>query len=352
MRRRGGVGGEFAEAHGDPFEVFNLVDAAFDQIALTMDRLFPNACCLIGYRQYVETRCSARLPGWAAPKRKSRRSKKMDEADEINQHYERPSLVEHLRAALAQSGLAEKRLSTKDLAQLDQFHSRGLAATMELAKALQITEATRVVDIGSGLGGPSRYLAETFGCTVQGIDLSQSFVDAATFLAERSGLEDKVVYQHGNALALPFSDDAFDVAWTQHVAMNIADRAALYGETFRVLRRGGHFAMFDVLAASEGPLHYPVPWARGPETSFLVTAGEMRTVLESQGLRIVSWTDCTEAGVSWFLEREAERARSSAPPLLALGTIMGPEFAQAGINLRRNLSEGRAVLIQAICEKV
>src|SRR5271156_6885262 len=126
----------------------------------------------------------------------------MDEAGEITKHYERASLVEHLRTALARSGLGEKRLSTRDLAQLDQFHSRGLAATVELARALSITEATRVVDIGSGLGGPSRYLAETYGCRVDGIDLSQSFVDVANFLAERSGLEGKVAYRRGNALSL------------------------------------------------------------------------------------------------------------------------------------------------------
>jgi SAM-dependent methyltransferase len=253
----------------------------------------------------------------------------MDEAGEISRHYERASLVEQLRAGLAARGLGEKRLSAKDLAQLDQFHSRGLAATVELAEALSITEATRIVDIGSGLGGPSRYLAETFGCTVQGVDLSQSFVDAATFLAERSGLEGKVAYRRGNALSLPFPAGAFDLAWTQHVAMNIADRAGLYRETFRVLRPGGHFAIFDVVAASQGPLHYPVPWARGPETSFLVTAEEMRAALTEQGFRIVSWTDRTEAGVAWFLAREAERMQSSAPPVLALGSV----------------------LIQAICEK-
>jgi SAM-dependent methyltransferase len=276
----------------------------------------------------------------------------MDEPEEITQHYERESLVEHLRTALAKSGLGEKQLSARDLAPLDQFHSRGLAATVELAKGLPITEATRVVDIGSGLGGPSRYLAETYGCTVQGVDLSQSFVEAAHFLAERSGLEGKVAYQRGNALSLPFSAGAFDLAWTQHVAMNIGDRAALYGETFRVLRPGGHFAIFDVVAASEEPLHYPVPWASGPETSFLVTADEMRAVLANQGFRITSWTDCTEAGVTWFLEREAERTQSSTPPLLTLGAVMGPAFGQASVNLRRNLSEGRAALIQAICEKV
>jgi SAM-dependent methyltransferase len=171
-------------------------------------------------------------------------------------------------------------------------------------------------------------------------------------LAERSGLDGKVAYQRGNALSLPFSAGAFDVAWTQHVAMNIADRPALYDETLRVLRRGGRFAIFDVVVASESPLHYPVPWARGRETSFLVTPDEMRKGLTKQGFEISSWIDCTEAGVAWFVQQEAERAQSSAPPLLALGAVMGPEFGQAVLNLRRNLSEGRAALIQAICEKV
>jgi SAM-dependent methyltransferase len=275
----------------------------------------------------------------------------MDEAGKVAQHYERSSLVEFLRNALAASGLGQRQLSSKDLAPLDQFHSRGLAATIELAQALPLNEATRVIDIGSGLGGPSRYLAETYGCTVQGIDLTQSFVDAANFLAERSGLAGKVHYQQGNALSLPFSSGTFDVAWMQHVAMNIADRAALYGETSRVLRRGGRFAIFDVVAASDSPLHFPVPWARGPETSFLLTANAMRAELSTRGFRIASWTDTTDAGITWFLEREQEWAQSAAPPAAELQAIRGPEFAVALVNLRRNLSEGRAALIQAVCEK-
>jgi SAM-dependent methyltransferase len=275
----------------------------------------------------------------------------MDAAAKITEHYERSSLVELLRNALAASESGERRLSAKDLAPLDQFHSRGLLATVELAQALPLNEATRVIDIGSGLGGPSRYLAETYGCTVQGIDLSQSFVDAATFLAERSGLQGKLNYQRGNALALPFSSEQFDLAWTQHVAMNIADRAGLYREAFRVLRHGGRFAIYDVVAASGEPLHFPVPWAREAETSFLLTAEAMRKELSAQGFRIASWTDCTPAGVTWFLERQRERAPSAAAPALGLQTVMGPDFAVAAGNLGRNLSEGRAALIQAICEK-
>jgi SAM-dependent methyltransferase len=275
----------------------------------------------------------------------------MDDAAKIAQHYERSSLVEHLRNALAANELGERQLSSKDLAALDQFHSRGLAATVELAQALSLDEATHVIDIGSGLGGPSRYLAETYGCTVQGIDLSHSFVDTANFLAERSSLGDKVSYQQGNALSLPFASGTFDVAWTQHVAMNIADRTTLYSEAFRVLRHRGRFAIFDVIAASDHSLHFPVPWAAGPETSFLVTAERMSAALSKQGFRIVTWTDCTEAGITWFLEREHERAHSVAPPPFGLGAVMGPAFAQATVNLRRNLSEGQAALIQAVCGK-
>jgi SAM-dependent methyltransferase len=271
--------------------------------------------------------------------------------EEVDQHYGRGSLIERLKAALTADGFDKKSPRPEDLEPLDQFHSRGLDATIELAQALDLDSATRVLDIGSGLGGPSRYLASRYGCAVHGIDLNLPFVDAANFLAQITGLTDLVSYQCANALSLPFGPDVFDVAWTQHVAMNIADRAALYRETFRVLRPGGRFAIFDVVAASDAPLHYPVPWASESGKSFLLTADQMRTVLLEQGFRVEVWTDSTEAGIAWFAERQRERAEQQAMPALGLHVVMGPGFREMAGNLARNLREGRAALIQAILEK-
>jgi len=266
----------------------------------------------------------------------------------IISHYGENDLVERIGAALRSGGLAEGPLSSEALAPLDQFHTRGLAATAELAKAAGITAGTRVLDIGSGLGGPSRYLAATYGCQVHGVDLSPAFVAAAQYLAERSGVASKVSYECANALELPCGDEAFDVAWTQHVAMNIADRDRLYAEIHRVLRKGGRLAAYDVVIGNGEPLHFPVPWSRDPATSFLLTPDAMRAKLEAAGFDIVDWTDGTAAARDWFAER-----RKAPPPAQPLGlhVAMGPDMGVMGANLGRNIAEGRVGILQVIAAR-
>jgi SAM-dependent methyltransferase len=270
----------------------------------------------------------------------------MMQPNEIEEHYGAEPLLARIEEALRRAGLGDQSLGWADLVPLDQFHVRGLCATRELAESLGIGVGANVLDVGCGLGGPSRFLAATYGCHVTGIDLSQPFVDAAQMLTERAGLSDLVTFRQANALNLPFADESFDHAWTQHVAMNIADRAGFYASMRRVLRPGGCLAIYDAVAGDCGPPIFPVPWARVPETSFLLTPEAMREALARAGFAEVSWADKTDAGQAWAAEMQAKPEAKPTP--LGLHIVMGPQFAEMAANLGRNLQEGRVRLVQAI----
>jgi sarcosine/dimethylglycine N-methyltransferase len=268
-----------------------------------------------------------------------------DVLDGVLDHYRATGLTERLKAALAVLGPEDQQLTPQQLGALDQFHTRGLAATAELAKLAGITADMSVLDVGSGVGGPARFLAATYGCRVTGVDLSEPFVDAARYLTERTGQNGQVSFQTASALELPFDDGRFHVVLLQHVAMNIADRAQLYREIRRVLNSGGRFATFDVVLNSGEP-HYPVPWARTPATSFLLTAAATREAIEPAGFRALAWQDDTEMAKAWFAQMRA----AGPPPSPNLGVVMGPDFAQLAANLGRNLMEGRLGILTAVFE--
>jgi hypothetical protein len=127
--------------------------------------------------------------------------------------------------------------------------------------------------------------------------------------------------------------------------MNISDRARLYREIRRVLKPRGRFATFDVVLSSGEP-HYPLPCARTPATSFLLTAAETREAIEPAGFRTLAWKDDTEAAKAWMAQLRA----SVPPPSPNLGVVMGPDFAQLSANLGRNLMEGRLGVLTAVLE--
>ena len=268
-----------------------------------------------------------------------------DVLDDVRDHYRATGLTQRLKSALAALGPEDQLLTPQQLAALDQFHTRGLAATAELAKLAQITAGMSVLDVGSGLGGPARFLAATYGCRVTGVDLSEPFVDAARYLTERTGQSGQVSFQTASALELPFDDGSFDAVLLQHVAMNIAGRARLYREIQRVLKPDGRFATFDVVSMSGEP-HYPLPWARTPATSFLLTAAATGEAIEPAGFRTLAWQDDTEAAKAWI----AQLRTSGPPPSPNLGVVMGPDFAQLAGNLGRNLMEGRLGILTAVFE--
>jgi len=267
-----------------------------------------------------------------------------DVLDDVKSHYGASGLTERLKTALAVFGPDDRRLTPQQLATLDQFHTRGLAATAELSEMAGITPSMSVLDVGSGLGGPARFLAAARGCRVVGVDVSEPFVEAARYLTDRTGQDVQVSFQAASALELPFGEGAFDAALLQHVAMNIADRPRLYSEMRRVLKPGGRFATFDITLLGGEP-HYPAPWALTPATSFLLTPEATRAAIEQAGFRAVAWRDDTEVAKAWLAD-----LRANGPPAPNLGVVMGQGFGQALQNLGRNLFEGRLGVVSAVFE--
>ena len=273
-----------------------------------------------------------------------------DVLDGVREHYRATGLAQRLKAALAALGPEDQRLTPQQLAALDQFHSRGLAATAEIAALAGITGDSAVLDVGSGIGGPARFLAATYGCRVTGVDLSEPFEEAAKYLSERTGLEGLVSFRTASALALPFDDGRFDVVLLQHVAMNIPERARLYREIRRMLRPGGRFATFDIvlgdIVPGSGEPLYPLPWARTPATSFLLTAAGTGAAIEAAGFRPIAWKDETETVKAWL----AGLRNAGPPPAPNLGLVMGPDFGLLLANVGRNLMEGRLGVLTAVFE--
>lgn len=274
----------------------------------------------------------------------------MPHSSNTQSHYGSTALLARLQTAITQMDLPNGPLPPEALAPVDQFHAGGLIATAELADLIEIKKGEKLLDIGSGLGGPARFLASTYGCTVKGIDLSPTFVEAATYLSQLSEFGGEVSYECGDALCLPYESETFDIVWTQHTSMNIANKAALFTEAHRVLKDQGKFAIFDVVEGTETPIHFPVPWARIPEDSYLIPPNSLRAYLEAAGFRVLSWRDYTPNGIKWFEERQIAE-KSAEVPILGLHLVMGTEFSEMARNFVRNLREGRAKLIQVVLDK-
>jgi SAM-dependent methyltransferase len=266
----------------------------------------------------------------------------------VARHYSRPGLADALLDALRAAGADVDRLRPEDLAAVDQLHMRGRQGTVDLADQLELGPDTRVLDVGSGIGGPSRYLAAVHGCHVTGLDLTEEYCAVSAMLAERTGLADRLGYVQGDALDMPFPDGAFDVVWTQHAAMNIPHKDRLYGEIARVLRPGGRLALYDLLTGPAGPPHFPLPWADDPSTSFLIGAEELRAALGRAGLAPERFTDRSEDGLRWFREMEARAREVDGPPPLSQHVLFGKELPARLANLARSLEEGRLVLADGI----
>ncbi|HEX2179613.1 MAG TPA: methyltransferase domain-containing protein [Actinomycetota bacterium] len=258
--------------------------------------------------------------------------------EKVAAQYTQGNLMERIEGALREAGKDPANPTVEDLAPIDHFHTLGFRATTGLADAAGLKGGEEVLDVGCGLGGPARTLASVYGCRVTGVDITAEYCDAAAELNRRVGLQDRIVIQEANALALPFEDRTFDVVWTMHVSMNIADKATLYDQFARVLKPGGKLAFFDLLSG-EGEVHFPMPWADEPSISHLASVDETRLLLSTAGLHVELWEDVTAEGAEFF----SGLVKSPLGPHLLLKDMPGKMQ-----NLGRDLKEGRLRAIRSV----
>ncbi|MGZ8763371.1 MAG: class I SAM-dependent methyltransferase [Acidimicrobiia bacterium] len=266
----------------------------------------------------------------------------------VERHYTRGDLQSAVLAAIVEAGYDPDALDPDALAPAEEFHTLGRMATVALADAAGITATDRVLDVGSGLGGPARLLARRYSCHVVGIDLTAELCDVARDLTRRVGLDQQVEIRQGDALELPFGDGEFDVVWTQHVSMNIADKARLFSEMRRVVKPGGRLAFFDILAGPEQPIHFPVPWADDGSVSFLVTADATRRLVTEAAFDVRVWADVTEEAKQFYA---ALSAAAPTPTPLGLHLLI-PDLPTKGANLRRNVEEQRIIVVRGVADAV
>ncbi|MEH6547253.1 MAG: methyltransferase domain-containing protein [Sneathiella sp.] len=148
---------------------------------------------------------------------------------------------------LRKDGFDTAAVSQDILQNYDQDHYGGVAANDALATLAGLDDRCHLLDVCCGMGGPSRYLAQNYGCRVTGIDLTQSRIDGATRLTEMAGLENLAHFKCANALDLPFADTTFDVLVSQEAFCHVPDKDQLIKECVRVLKPGGRLAFTDIL---------------------------------------------------------------------------------------------------------
>ena len=260
--------------------------------------------------------------------------------ESVAEHYTTGGLLERILAALTSLGVDPSRARPADLKPVDEFHIGGAAATRALLAQLSLTPKSAVLDIGSGLGGTARLVAEETGASVTGVDLTPEFVSTAGALSRLVGLADRTSFEVGSALAMPFADDSFDVALLLHVGMNIPDKAALMAEAARVLKPGGTFAVYDVMKVGPDAIDFPVPWAETAGQSFLATVDDYQAAAVAAGFSEVTSQDRSAKALDFFADQRA-RMEAEGAPALGIHLLLGTSRAEKIANMVSNISAGR-----------
>jgi ubiquinone/menaquinone biosynthesis C-methylase UbiE len=274
----------------------------------------------------------------------------MQNQQAIADHWAKGDVYELILSALQKAEKSLQGLRVEDLAPVDHFHARGFPATVELADRLPINPHHHVLDVGCGVGGPARYFAARFQCRVTGIDITPAFVDAARRLTKLLDLESQVTIDHGDGEHLPFAGGVFDGAYTQHVTMNVGNRARFFGEAYRVLRPGAFFALTEHGLGPIGNPHHPLPWSLDGSGAYLIPPAETRTLLQTAGFENVLVEDTGDKYLAAYRHALQLAAQGNLPPS-GVHILTGESAVEKMRNAARNIEESRTHPVQVLCRK-
>jgi len=271
---------------------------------------------------------------------------------QIKNHYNSDNLTQNIKAALIKAGKNISSLKPKDLSAIDQLHTGGAIASIELLKRINFSSDALVLDAGCGIGGSSRLIAEQFNCRVIGIDLADKFINAANYLTKCTAQKDLVSFQQGSILDLPFEENTFDAILCQHVLMNIKDKSKTIREFFRVLKPGGNLILHEITKGENHSVLFPVPWASSPAISFLESWNFLAGILEEQGFKTSSYSDKTSEACSWWEKVKAVSEKRNLPAKgLGPGLVFGSNARFFGKNMHANFKNNCLCLVEAVLKK-
>jgi len=219
---------------------------------------------------------------------------------------------------------------------LDQFHIGGADATDLLIGSLALTAGDRVLDVGSGFGGPARQIARRTGNRVTGIDITPAYVDAARDLSAKAGLADLVQFWPWDVATFE-PDPLFQAAITMHVQMSVQDKTTWFAHIAHCLASGARLAVWEVCQPDQAgvteraDLPWPMPWSLDGTDSFVVTPGSLRDSIEQAGFTTTEWTNETEWVQAWITTTFADGlpAGPALPMLLDDGYTRVINYAAA-----------------------
>jgi ubiquinone/menaquinone biosynthesis C-methylase UbiE len=213
-----------------------------------------------------------------------------------------PSL-DTIKESLVVAGIDPARPRASDLYEHDiDCHNLGMYPMLErlaeiVAEYGAPTGEDRVLDLGCGIGGPSRFLADRLGCSVLGVDLLPLRIELADALAELTNMRDRVSYRVADATDLDLPDQSFDQVWMLDVSMHIRNKRALFAETARVLRPDGLMVMHE----QTGPLPPAMRPVMRQAPYIAPSLPQLIRYIEDAGLRMLTWRDTTSIVTEYFV---------------------------------------------------